>query len=257
VGGLIVKTSQPQTFTVLFLLNAVTFLAYAGFLLRVREPSGGVRVAQAAGSYRTALRDSAFVRLLSVNYAFVAGAIALLVGVFPVYAKTEAGVSEDQIGLLFLVNSLLIILLQVRIARGQGGRRRMTALAAMGGLFAASWLLVLGAGLVDGVAAAALALLAAIAVFSVAECLYDAVQGPIVADLAPDGLVGRYMALNAFSWQLGFITGPPVAAAVLGAAPNAVWPLAAAVCVLGSLGALRLERRLPEEAVATPVSVPS
>jgi MFS family permease len=257
VGGLIVTTSQPETFTVLFLLNAVTFLAYAGFLLRVREPSDGVRVAQAAGSYRTALRDSAFVRLLSVNYAFVAGAIALLVGVFPVYAKTEAGVSEDQIGLLFLVNSLLIILLQVRIARGQGGRRRMTALAAMGGLFAASWLLVLGAGLVDGVAAAALALLAAIAVFSVAECLYDAVQGPIVADLAPDGLVGRYMALNAFSWQLGFITGPPVAAAVLGAAPNAVWPLAAAVCVLGSLGALRLERRLPEEAVATPVSVPS
>jgi hypothetical protein len=42
-------------------------------------------------------------------------------------------------------------------------------------------------------------LLAAIALFSVAECLYDAVQGPIVADLAPDGLVGRYLALNGLS----------------------------------------------------------
>lgn len=65
------------------------------------------------------------------------------------------------------------------------------------------------------------------------------------------------MALNGFSWQLGFITGPPLAAAVLGAAPDAVWPLAAAVCLLGAAGALRLERRLPEDAVTTPVSVPA
>jgi MFS family permease len=257
VGGLIVVTSDPTTFTALFLLNAATFLAYAGFLVHVREPTRSVAAAAVTGSYRVALRDRPFTRLLAVNYAFVASAIALLVGVFPVYAKGEAGVTEDEIGLLFLVNSLLIIALQVRVARREAGRRRMTALARMGTLFAASWLLVLVAGLVDGHLAALAALGAAIAVFSLAECLYDAVQGPIVADLAPEGLVGRYMALNGFSWQLGFITGPPIAAAVLGASPNAVWPLAAAVCLVGAVGALRLERRLPDEAVMTPVSAPA
>jgi hypothetical protein len=250
-------TSQPTTFTALFLLNAATFLAYAGFLVRVHEPERTAAAAANAGSYRVALRDRPFTRLLAVNYAFVAGAIALLVGVFPVYAKGEAGVSEDEIGLLFLVNSLLIIALQVRVTRREAGRRRMTALARMGALFAGSWLLVLAAGLVDGHLAALTALLGAIAVFSLAECLYDAVQGPIVADLAPEGLVGRYMALNGFSWQLGFITGPPIAAAVLGASPNAVWPLAAAVCLVGAVGALRLERRLPTQAVTTPVSAPA
>jgi len=256
VGGLIVTTSSPETFTILFLLNATTFLLYGAFLTRVPEPPAPA-AARARGSYRAALRNGPFVRLLGVNYAFVAGAVALLVGVFPVYAKGEAGVSEDEIGLLFLINSLLIIGLQVRVARGQAGRRRMSALARMGALFASSWLLVLTAGLVGGHAAALGALLAAIGLFSWAECLYDAVQGPIVADLAPESLVGRYMALNGFSWQLGFITGPPVAAAVLGAAPDAVWPLAAAVCLLGAAGALRLERRLPENAVTTPVSVPA
>jgi MFS family permease len=257
VGGLIVTTSSPETFTVLFLLNATTFLLYGAFLTRVPEPPPAPAVVRARGSYRAALRNGPFVRLLGVNYTFVAGAVALFVGVFPVYAKGETGVSEDEIGLLFLINSLLIIGLQVRVARGQAGRRRMSALARMGALFASSWLLVLTAGLVGGHAAALGALLAAIGLFSWAECLYDAVQGPIVADLAPEDLVGRYMALNGFSWQLGFITGPPVAAAVLGAAPDAVWPLAAAVCLLGAAGALRLERRLPEDAVTTPVSVPA
>jgi MFS family permease len=256
VGGLLVTTSRPETFTTLFLLNAVTFLAYAGFLWRVSEPPEPART-EVGGSYRTALRDAGFVRLLVVSFAFVAAAVSLLAGVFPVYAKSEAGVSEDAIGLLFLFNSLLIIALQVRIARAQAGRRRMVALARMGLLFAVSWLLVLGAGLVDSQIAALTVLVAAIGVFSIAECLYDAVQGPIVADLAPEGLVGRYMALNGFSWQLGFITGPAVAAAVLGTAPQLLWPLAAGVCVLGSLGALRLERKLPADTVTTPVAVPS
>ena len=250
VGGLIVTTAEPATFTALFLLNAATFVAYAGFLVRVAEPP--VVVAKAVGgSYRAALRDTAFLRLLVVNYAFVAGAIALLVGVFPVYAKTEAGVSEDAIGVLFLVNSLLIIGLQVRVTRLQSGRRRMVALARMGVLFACSWLLVLGAGLMRPTYALAV-LVAAIALFSLAECLYDAVQGPIVADLAPEGLVGRYIALNGFSWQLGFITGPAAAAAVLGANPHAVWLLAAGLCLVGALGAYRVERRLPGEAAVTP-----
>jgi MFS family permease len=254
VGGLIVTTSEPATFTTLFVLNAVTFVVYAGFLLRVPEPPP-VAAKRVGGSYRAALRDGAFLRLLVVNYAFVAGAVALLVGVFPVYAKTEAGVSEDAIGLLFLVNSLLVIGLQIRIARGQRGRRRMAALVRMGWLFACSWLLVLGAGLVASEYAFAV-LLAAIAIFSVAECLFDTVLGPIVADLAPGDLVGRYMALNGFSWQLGFITGPAVAATVLGAEPHGLWLLAAGVCLLGAAGAYRLERRLPAEAAVTPVSVP-
>ncbi len=254
VGGLIVTTAEPATFTTLFVLNAATFAVYAGFVLRVPEPPVQPMTTN-GGSYRAALRDGAFLRLLVVNYAFVAGAVALLVGVFPVYAKTEAGVSEDAIGLLFLFNSLLIIGLQIRVARLQQGRRRMAALVRMGWLFACSWLLVLGAGLVAAEYAFAV-LLAAIALFSVAECLYDVVQGPIVADLAPTDLVGRYMALNGFSWQLGFITGPAVAATVLGVEPHGVWLLAAGVCLLGAAGAHRLERRLPAEAAVTPVSVP-
>ena len=254
VGGLLVTTSDPGTFTTLFLLDALTFLVFAGFVRRIAEPARPRRTAP--GSYRPVLRNRPFLGVLALNVVFVAAAVSLLVGVFPVYAKEEAGAGEDAIGLLFLFNSLLIIGAQVPVAARQAGRRRAAALSRMGALFACAWLLVLAAGLAGGAVASLAALVAAIAVFSLAECLYDAVQGPLVADLAPKELVGRYMALSGFSWQLGFIVGPAAGAAVLGAEPHALWIAAAVACGLGAAGALALERHLPEPVRRTPAPPP-
>ena len=48
----------------------------------------------------------------------------------------------------------------------------------------------------------------AIVVLAIGECLYDSVQGPLVAGLAPDGSTGRYLAVSGFGWQIGFILAP-------------------------------------------------
>jgi MFS family permease len=247
-GGLIVTTTDPGTFTTLFVLNAVTFVLFAAVLLRV--PSGRPPPRRAEpGGYGLVLRDRVFTGFAVLNFIFVAAAISLLVGLMPLFAKTEAGVSEDVIGALFLLNSLAIILAQIPVARLQQGRSRMRAFALMGLLYAGAWLLVLGAGSWPApVAVLALAVL----VFSLGECLYDTVQGPLTADLAPEGRVGRYMAVNGFSWQLGFIAGPAVGAAIMGAEPYALWPIAAVACLAGALGALALERSLPAEYRLTP-----
>jgi MFS family permease len=249
-AGLIVSTSRPSTFTILYLGNAVTFLLYGAFVLGVP----GVRAARTAvaGGYRPLLRDRALVRLLLVNLAFVAGAIALLNSLAPVFAKNEAGVSEREIGLLFLLNTAFIVVAQMPIARAQEGRRRTRALAAMGLLFALAWLITEAAGAWLNATAATAVLAAAFLVFGVAECLYDAVQGPLVAALAPEGLLGRAMALSGFSWQLGFIAGPAAGGFLLGAAPLALWPAAAALSAGAGLYALTLERTLPEEERLTP-----
>jgi MFS family permease len=73
-----------------------------------------------------------------------------------------------------------------------------------------------------------------------------------VADLAPPELLGRYLAVTAFSWQLGFIVGPAAGAAVLAVGPQVLWVLAAAVCAGGALYALRLDGELPDRARFTP-----
>ena len=84
--------------------------------------------------------------------------------------------------------------------------------------------------------------------------LQGAVQAPLVTDLADPRLLGRYMALSAFSWQIGFTIGPPVGGFLLGLTPTGLWIVVAAVCLLAAGAALALERGLPEDVRRSPVS---
>jgi predicted MFS family arabinose efflux permease len=61
------------------------------------------------------------------------------------------------------------------------------------------------------------------------------------------------MAVSTTSWQVGFVIGPAVGGIVLDAAPLALWPLAAAVCLAAGAGSLALERSIPRELRMTPV----
>ena len=87
-------------------------------------------------------------------------------------------------------------------------------------------------------------------VFALGETLQGPTQAPLVADLAPERLRGRYFALGAMSWSAGSILGPAVGGPLLGWHPLAVWPISAGVCLFAALGCLRLERRLPEPSAA-------
>jgi MFS family permease len=197
--------------------------------------------------YRLVIRDRTLLRLLAIDAAVVAGAVALLNGLLPVYARDTVGIRESAIGVLFLCNSLLIIGGQLPVVRLVEGRRRSRALALMATLFGCSWLLVLAAGFQAGF----LLLLVGITAFSGAECIYDSVRSPLVADLAPTGLSGRYLASAGISWQLGFVVGPAAGAALLGLAPAALWITSAGVCFLAAIAALRLDRALPAEVSVT------
>lgn len=253
-GGLIASTSNPSSFTLLFLMDAGTFLVFALILTRVPSPKAP-HAHEERGGYRAVFANRPFVGFILLNTAFIAASIALFSELFPVFAKNEAGVSERGIGLIFFINTLLIVLIQLPVAKFQQGRRRMAALATMGVLWSATWLLVLGGGLwLEGLAATALFAFA-FAVFALGECLHGTVQGPLVSDLAPRHLLGRYMALSSSSWQVGFIIGPAAGGFVLQAQPYALWPVAAAICLAGGAWALLLERRLPAHVLTTPEDV--
>ena len=258
VGGLIATTSDSSSFTLLFLLDAATFLVFASILTRIpnpaREPSTPERERE-RGGYGVVLRDRPFMSFIVLNTVFIAVSIALMSEFFPVFAKNEAGVTESGIGLIFFFNTLLIVILQLPIAKIQEGRRRMKALSAMAVLFAITWLMVMAGGLwLEGAAATAF-FACAFLVFAVGECLHGTVQGPLVSDLAPRPLLGRYMALSSSSWQVAFVIAPASGGFILEAEPFALWPIAAAVCLAGGLYALVLERRLPRDFRRTPQDV--
>jgi MFS family permease len=259
VGGLIATTSDASSFTVLFLLDAMTFVVFAAILTRVPNPAREPQVALShkvgGDGYAAVLRDRPFMSFIVLNTIFVAVSIALLSEFFPVFAKNEAGVSERGIGLIFFVNTLLVVLLQLPISKLQEGRRRMKALTAMAAIFAVSWLMVLAGGLWLEAQAATAFFALTFAIFAVGECLHGTVQGPLVSDLAPRRLIGRYMALSSSSWQVAFIVSPAAGGFILQAEPFALWPVAAAVCLAGGLYALALERRIPRDFRRTPLDL--
>jgi predicted MFS family arabinose efflux permease len=253
IGGLIASTSHPGSFTTLFLLDAGTFLVFVAILSTIHEPQ--VREPKQADAstlgYRAVLRDRNFVWLLGLNVLFVAVGYEVF-ALLPPFAKNYAGVSERWVGTMWLANTLLIVLIQLPVSKALEGRRRMRALALMSLLFAAAALIVLGGGIWFTGTAAALVFVFATLVFGVGETLQGPTQAPLVADLAPDYLRGRYFALGSMSWSAGSILGPAIGGPLLGWHPLAVWPLAAAISVVAAVGCLALERRLPNRVLRSP-----
>jgi predicted MFS family arabinose efflux permease len=255
VGGLIASTSDPSSFTILFAMDAGTFLVFAAILTRVPSPPRAEAAAhEPRRGYGAVFRDRPFRSFILLNTLFIAASISIFSELFPVFAKNQASVSEREIGLIFFLNTSLIVLAQLPVAKLQQGKRRMSALAGMSVLFAATWLLVLLGGLTLEAGAATALFAFAFGIFSLGECLHGTVQGPLVSDLAPRPLLGRYMAMSSSSWQVGFIIGPAGGGFVLQAQPYALWPVAAAVCLAGGIWAIALERRLPRTVQRTPVA---
>ena len=243
-GGLIAHVSNPRTFTVLFLLDAVTFLGYVGMIALIDDPGIEVDETMAPASYAAVFRDRTFLGLWGLNFLFVSAGYSLI-NLFPQFARDHSHVSEREIGLIFAVNTGVIVLAQLPLSRWIEGKRRMRALALMPALWAVAWLLVDGTGAWLDATPAFIAFAVAAGLLGVGECFHGPAHQALVADIAPAQLRGRYFAVHSLSWGLAGTVGPAAGGFILAAAPFALWPLASAVCVFAVGGALAMERFIP------------
>jgi len=249
VGGL-VAAHGLNGFVVLFLINAITYWLYALILLvGVRDDA---RPEPLPGGYRVVLRDRPFVRLALINVAIIAVGWGFFSWVVPVYARLEVGVSTRIVGAMVLANALTVVLAQLPAARIAEGRRRAATMCAGALAFVGATLLVLAADRLELRLAAAALLLSAVVV-AIGECLHTTVLMPLVADLAPPALRGRYMAVTGLSWWLGLALAPTLAAPLLSVSPSAALLAAGGVAAAAAVAALALERELPFAIRRTPL----
>lgn len=244
-GGLIASVESPATFTVLFVVDGLTFLAYVAVLGLVRDPGvAPLRAGETAGSYADVLRDRLFLGLWTLNFLFVTAGYSLL-NLLPPFVRDHGHVSERQIGAIFFFNTITIVLAQLPLSRWIEGRRRLRALALMPVLWAIAWLGVDASGYWLEATAAFVAVSLCVVVFGIGECFHGPAHQALVGELGGERLRGRYFALHSMSWGLGGTAGPALGGLVLAGAPFALWPLAAAVCAAAAAGALALERLVP------------
>lgn len=163
----------------------------------------------------------------------------------PAFAHDQASVPATAIGLAFLANTLAVAVGQLPVLRAVRGRRRLACLALMDTVCAAAWIAILFAGFALSGWAAAACIIAGGGLFGFGECFLP-IQSALIADVAPEQLRGRYLALVSTSTQLGLVLGPLLGGLLLAHAPNLLWPAAAAVLLAGAARALALQSRLPE-----------
>ncbi|QYJ15955.1 Na(+), Li(+), K(+)/H(+) antiporter [Rubrobacter xylanophilus DSM 9941] len=190
---------------------------------------------------RAALADGRFAALLAaaflLYYVFTQDWQAL-----PVYARNFLGIEEGRIGLFLAGNGLVVILLQMPVARLLDARSKTAALLACSLLFAASSATLLLTESFLGI------LLAFAGFFTLAEMILEVAGAALAAEMAPDGQRGTYLALFGVCFGAAQGLSPVVAGALLDARmPDAVWvlQLLAAGLAAGALVILRRKVREP------------
>jgi MFS family permease len=262
IGGFYIDVARPETFTVIFLLDAASSLIPMALLLgplrHVRTQAEPSDTARPEGGYGEILRKPAVLWVTLLTFIAVFIGYGQMEGGFPAFAREVAEVPTRVIGFAFAVNTAVIVLLQFFVLARISGKRRTRVMIVMTGVWAVSWLVLGAAGLVPGSLVAAIGVLAFMGVFALGETMMQPTIPGVYNDLASDHNRGRYNAINSGAFQLGAITGPIAAGLLLGNGLGG-WYIAVMVagCAIIAVLALALERRLSPQANGVAVPEPA
>ncbi|MFD7154084.1 MFS transporter [Kribbella sp. NPDC059898] len=253
-GFVIASTNHLRAFQALYLLDGVTF-GVCALVVLVGIPNLRSTNAAPASDARTGFRavahDRLFLVLAAANIVLILTGGALFSNILPPFAKAHTPVGPGEIGIVIFLNTLFIVVAQLPATRVVERMRRTHALAATSGLFAIGLLAVLLATLTTSTLTATTVLAGVAIVIAIGECAQFIVLGPIVADLAPPHLLGRYMSLYSLTFLAGVALGPAVGGALLATSPDAVWWGGALAAALTGAGLLRLGNRIPDPLLQT------
>ena len=256
VAGFIVAATHHhlQAFQGLYLFDAVTFVVFALVVL-VWIPDPGLADAPSASEgaqgFRAVARDRRLLALIAGNLALVMIGGAFFSNILPPFALAHTPVGAGEIGVVLFINTFFIVVAQVPATWVVKRMRRTHALAATSALFAVGLLAVLLATLTRSTPAATTVLAGVAIVIAIGECAQFVVLGPLVAELAPPRLLGRYMSLYGLSFTAGVALGPAVGGTLLATSPDAVWWGGALTLALTAAGFRRLGHRIPDPRLRT------
>ncbi|MEU6990493.1 MFS transporter [Streptomyces sp. NPDC046465] len=252
IGGQIVDESRPGSFTLLFSIESVMFLVLAAIALTVRLPhapsiqdSMPKDASAPRGGMRALLKHKAMVQLCVLGFVIFFACYGQFESGLSAYGVEAAGISASTLGIALAANTAVIVIAQFAVLKFVERRKRSRVIASVGLIWAFAWLLAGYAGVGHGSQEmATAAFISTYALFGLGEAMLSPTVAPLVADLAPGGMVGQYNSAFALVKQLALAVGPAVGGP-MGAALHMPYIV---TFVLFSLGmtvlAVRLGRQL-------------
>ena len=253
-GFVVASSHHVRTFQALYLVDGVTFAIFAlVVLVGIPNPrvANTASVSDSGRGFRAVARDRLLLALIAANIVLVMVGGAFFSNVLPPFVIAHTPVGPGEIGIVVFINTFFVVVAQVPAARVVKRVRRTHALAGTSAIFAVGLLAVLPATLTSSSRIATASLVVVAIVIAIAECAQFVVLGPLVAELAPPHLLGRYMSLYGLSFTAGVALGPAVGGPLLAASPDAIWWGGALALALTGAGLLRLGDRIPDPLVQT------
>lgn len=256
LGGVLAIFLPYQALFLVEAAGAAAFLLVVLFLVRESHRRSAVEtgtrgVARLVEHFRgisTPLRDARF--LLFALCSVVAGlGWAQFYITYSPYMANYLDFDDVSIAIMFAINTVMVVLLQVVIATWAERKRRTNVYIIANHLLAWSLLLTWAAGRVDGASQRLIFLGVAVAIMTLGEIMVVPVGSALVAGLAGgEDHFGKYMAALDLAWTLATGIGSIAGGLFFDLGrPMLLWPVMTAFVIASFGGFVMLGRILPRE----------
>jgi MFS family permease len=243
-SSLIVSVDDPASFTRLYVLDAMTYLIFFGFIYTLRGIGDQIEKTQAEidndGGYRQVLADHIFMRLAVAKLLLVTFGYASLDAGLPTLLTLFGELSVKALGPIWAVNTGVIVLGQIFVLNRLNGRSRVQLMSAISLIWSGAWVIIGVSVSLDPTATFALAA-TGVGIFAIGEMIWSSVGPTLTNELAPEHMRGRYNSVDGLIWVFAGAIGPALSGIMLQFELIAIW---IGIIVTGQLVAGLLVLRL-------------
>lgn len=239
LAGVIISGGGDIDYTPLVLANSASFFLAALLFLPIR--TGGARLARPdRGGTAAAWRDGLFVGVCVVNGGLWLAAMAIEIAL-PVYLREYLDAPGWTVSLVFTINTVLVILLQLPSTRWIARRPASTVIVVGTACYLVAFLVLIPTTRL-GLAPLVVLLVLALVVFTLGELLVSVATVDLVLALAPSASRGAYLSVSHVFLGIGGALAPGVLIGVLELGAGALWGGLVAAAALMIVASVMLRR---------------
>lgn len=234
IGGFLALIS----YSLIFWFDALTCMAaaiYLIFILRNKEFTHFKINDDKSSGLRKPCNDRFYIVLLLLLF-FTGIIFVQLLNTWPLYLKSFYKLIENQIGILFAINGIMIIIIELPLIHSIERRSTLKIMTIGTVLFA------LGFGILP-LSTSYLFAAITVVIWTFGEILIFPLVTGLIANRASDENRGQYMGLFSFTFSLAFVIGPALGSWIYdNIGPHQLWISSGVLGLLVTIGLLMLEK---------------